>query len=235
MKNIFVRKPIEIGCEAENSKEYMVKNYFRVMDEMVKDEVTAWCAKQKVKTESEDFLIQLLKKENENFVEPYIIQVLEVSCNESGLYYKKGDKVARGYELGAWERMAKEFYPELNSRLAKLGQIFIFYAYRGVNKYWTITELCDDSHGIGNYWDSPKAAHGFETSGKRIAAGYSDGIGNTSKVCKYDDYLYAVCGGHAGKTGESWPIVGHIDFSKDLKKVYSYASAVLVCNCENLI
>jgi len=228
--NELIHHTVEKHDEIEYRKEYMLLNYFVQLTEKDKEVIKRWRIRQNPKTEEEDFYLYVLKQADEDFIKSFRIQNTEVSVNENGIYYRRGDKVGINHSLGEWKKMAEEFFPEANSKIATLKQQFLFYALRNTKYFWSIEDVCNNSSKFGNHWDSYRPTHSFESSGKRIAAGYYDGIGNTSKVCMYDDKVFAICGGYCTKNGEDWPLAGHIEFSRDLKKVYTYASVVLVCD-----
>ena len=228
-KNMFHSTAV-VYDEIEDKKEYMLLNYFKEMTEQDKDSIKRWRDRQKPINEAEEFFIYMLEKADEDFYQNFRIQNTEASVKDGQIYYRRGDKVAIDYSLGEWETMVKEFLPECNSRIATLGQEYLFYALRATQYFWSLDDLCYNSNKFGNFWDSPKAAHTFEVSGKREVAGYFDGVGNTSKICMYDEKLFAICGGYFDKEGKDWTIAGHIDFSNNPKQIYKYASAVVVCD-----
>jgi len=114
------------------------------------------------------------------------IATLEPSMDlYSQLYFKEDSKVEASLFLYEWAIKAEEFYPELNSRLATLHELFFWYAYRIAKGYWTLEYVCD----------SPRPGHEtINASGIEELGGFCDGIGNTYKVVK-NRGTYFVCGG----------------------------------------
>jgi len=229
LSSMFHHSPTIQRDNVENNKEYMLEKYFFRMTEVHKDKISGWNKLQEPKNDAQDFFLFELKKAIDDFNKSFRIQHMEASAKEGKLYYREGEKVAIGYKLFQWNTMAKQFLPEYNSRVTTMGHLFLFYALRCVEVFWTIEDLCDNSYRFGNFWDAHKSKHTFEVAGQRKAAGFCDGIGNTSKICMYNEKIYAVCGGHCGRNGED-AVAGYIDFSKDTNKLYNYASVVVECD-----
>lgn len=212
------------------SKEEMISKYFKTISNVEKEQICSWCKVQEAQTDNQKFYINILERAIKCGVADYCIATLEPSVENDMIYYQEGERVASGFTLEEWAKMAKEFCPERNSRLATLEELFFFYAYRNTQNLWSITDICDSSTEIGNYWDAPKAKNGFEVAGKRKTAGYFDGIGNTSKICCYDDLVFSIIGGHFDKSGADYPVAGYIKFCNRVKKVYRFSVGVVVCD-----
>ena len=212
------------------SKEEVLVKYFKAIGNTEKEQIGSWCKVQEAQTEKQEFYLNVLARTRKYGIADFCIATLEPSVKNGKIYYQKGEKVAKGFTLEEWDKMAKEFCPERNSRLATLEELFLFYAYRNAQDLWSISDVCDSSIGIGNFFDAPKAKNGFETSGHRETAGYFDGIGNTSKICRYDDLVFTVTGGHFDKSGADYPVAGYIKFCHKPKQIYRYSVGVVVCD-----
>ncbi|MBQ7669012.1 MAG: hypothetical protein IJS47_06770 [Clostridia bacterium] len=208
----------------------MLKYHFKEMGEEEKELAKNWSKRQEPKSSNQSFFMSVLADADDSFIKPYKIQTMESTLLRDGLAFVKNKKVAIGYSIAEFENWAEKFYPDKNSRLATLGELYIFYAYRGALNFWTLDDLCDYSSAFGNYNDAPHSVYGFELAGRRNVAGYCDGIGNTTKLCKFGNYIYAICGGYSIKSGADWPIAGHVDFTHDYTKTYNYANPVIACD-----
>ena len=75
----------------------------------------------------------------------YYIATIEPSMKAKKLYYEPGNEVARCLTAEQWETKAKNYAPNLGSRLALVDELILWYAYRIAKGYWTLSYVCKDS------------------------------------------------------------------------------------------
>jgi len=211
--------------------------YFDFMGHEQQRIAKEWYAKRKKKNIKEDklkwwrsTLFNILDEASEKTAEEYYIANIEPSIDENGrIYYKAGEKVARGLSSNNWRQKAREFAPECESDLSTLYQLVLWYAYRIARGYWTVEYVCDDSSSAGNYCNFPNATHNFEVSGAREVGGASDGVGNTYKIVTSVEPVFCYFGGSYDKYGDYFP-VANVDTINNPDSSIFFGSGVVVLN-----
>ena len=133
------------------------------------------------------------------------IATLEPCVEKGKIYYVEAKEVNTFFTARQWERMAEAYAPERGSRLANIHELFIWYALRIADGFWTLEYVCDDSSGAGNYIDSPDFLKRKGLSGEVACGGYKDGQGNTRKLVTVEDG-YAIVGGDFQEAGCKFPV-----------------------------
>lgn len=132
----------------------------------------------------------------------YEIAIIDPSMDENGkLFYHEeaaGCGAMNGFE---WERKAKEFAPEFNSRLANLYELFLWYAYCIAAGNKTIEDICDVTYEVTTYSE-------WISDGRPILP-----TGRTYKIVK-NNTTFAMCGGRffTSQTKFSMSDVGYVYF-----------------------
>ncbi len=175
--------------------------YFFKMTSEKRKKVKRWLNNEKKelshKTDREKKFLGTLEEGLKSVKYIYWISTIEPTMNKKTekIEFIKGAEVARKYTCEQWKKFAEEFMPERGSRLATLYELFIWYAWRIVKGYWTLSYIANDSSGEGNYANSPNPARDYETSAKRKVGGFRDGIGNTCKTVMHGGRYVLVGGG----------------------------------------
>lgn len=156
--------------------------------------VREWFTKQNPKTEREKKFLKILSKAMDTVKYDYEIATMEPTVFGGKIEYIEGRDVAVGYSANQWKQMAKEYLPEKGSRLATLYELFIWYAWRIVQGYWTLNFATNDSSYFADCTGVPNTTSTIERAGKRTFAGFRDGQGNTYKLVTYKDRLVGVGG-----------------------------------------
>ena len=110
-----------------------------------------------------------------------------------------GQMPAIGKSYNWWNKTAKAFCPERESRLGTKNEYVAFLGVlikRLVANSWTVGQawyaVCNDSKELGHYCNSEDAKHTFEATGSREVCGFCD-LANTFKILAEDE-----------KTGGFW-------------------------------
>ena len=162
----------------------------------------------------------------------YYIATIEPSMKARKLYYEPGNEVATGLTAEQWETKAKNYAPNLGSRLASIDELILWYAYRIAKGYWSLKYVSHDSSDQGNYrsYLNPSARALFRTtkdlSGVKKVGGFKDGIGNTYKVVKNDSGSFWKVGGYFNDVGWQYP-AAFVEFLTPTK-IKGGASGVVV-------
>lgn len=206
------KKPIGLG-------------YFFTMGRDEREVVAKWYSTVQAKTNRQKDFLDEVGKAIEKVDYNYKISNIEPSRDKDGyLYFEEGKIVTMQYPFETWAKMAEEFAPEYESRMASIYELVLWYAYRIANGYWTLLDVCDNSSSAGNYWDSPSASKNFELSGNREVGGFKDGIGNTCKIVM-DECGYIICGGSCYDSGEKYPVG---NFSKNITLSECYTGTAVI-------
>lgn len=155
----------------------------------------------------------------------YSVSSIEASVRNGRIFYSVGEKVAIGVYANQWTEMAAEYAPERGSRMATLYELFIWYALRIANGFWTLDYVANDSSSGGNYWNAPRSFKTIERSGVRKCGGYCDGQGNTYKLVTHGDG-FAYVGGEYYYKGSNFP-VANVDCKCDDRHHCSVGVVVL--------
>lgn len=160
---------------------------------------------QKAKTSREERLLDFISESVEEFNHEYMIATIEASVSNGKIYYKRNENVGIGFSDKEWDRMAKEYCPEMGSRLATMKELCIWYVLRIVNGDWSLDYLMTDSSSAGNYINSPNATGMLEKTGVVKAGNYYDGAGNSIKIVK-TEHGFAHVGGAYYHYGFDYPV-----------------------------
>lgn len=119
----------------------------------------------------------------------YEIATIEPAVINGRIFYEEGLNIEyQNISCNSWESMAKEYLPENGSRLAHLYELFLFYAWRITQGFWSLKYLTFSSQSIGVKFKFP------EKTGTIYSGGFKDGQGNSLKVVTYgkenEDYLW---------------------------------------------
>lgn len=137
------------------------------------------------------------------------IATREPCVKDGRIFYPEGEEINTYFTAKQWELMAIAFAPERGSRLANIHELFLWYALRIADGFWTLEYVADDSSGAGNYIDSPEALGKRARTGEVASGGYKDGQGNTRKLVTVEDG-YAIVGGECQESGKRFPVACEI-------------------------
>jgi len=157
------------------------------------------------------------------------ISIIECSIKEDKLVFERdADCTTFALSVNEWNVKAKEFAPEFNSRIAFEQELILFYAYRLAKGYWTLSYICTDSSGDGNYENAPRYSGKGDLSCAKKVGGFNDGVGNTRKIVMHTHAYAHVFGGTYRNLGWLKPVAqSELVESNDLKLRESVP--VIVC------
>lgn len=181
---------IFMGLGKRNIEEQL--QYFFTMGKNERRRVIEWYLRQKCPTGKQRKFIECVGNALKKIDYDYRIPILEPSVDKSRkIYYEAGQKVALGLSCKGWEKKAKRFAPEYNSRLATVDEVYLWYAYRIAMGYCSLAQMCDtvDDAKI----QDPEILR-IKESGYKTFAKAKDGINNTKKIVK-DEYGFRLIGG----------------------------------------
>ena len=174
------------------------------------------------KTKREQKFKEQVEKAIKSGLKDFYRPKYDPSCSEDGtsICYAPGKKPAVGKSYNWWEKVAKEFCPERNSRLGTKYEYIAFVAVlikKLVASGWSVTyawnSVCNDSKELGHYWNSKNAKCAFETTGSREICGFYD-LANTGKILAEDEEIigFWIAGAHYHCFSESYPLasLGHV-------------------------
>lgn len=192
-----------------------------------REKVKKWRAKQRGKTKREKNFLARVKKAVKAVNYDYWIANLEPSVINGKIYYAKGNDVGVGFSCDRWKKMSEEYSLENGSRLSNLYELFIWYALRIVNGFWTLSYVANDSSVAANYGNLPRATYSMEKTGTRKCGGFCDGQGNSYKIVTHKDGYRLIGGNYNDVGGFNYPVadVGYCNFPGITR---DYGSGVLV-------
>lgn len=132
----------------------------------------------------------------------------------TGICYVPGKWPAVDMSYNWWNKTAKAFCPERNSRLGTKKEYIAFLGMlikRMVANGWTVGDawyaVCNDSKELGHYWNSEDAKHTLEATGSREVCGFCD-LANTFKILDEDEEAggFWLAGGVCYCRGISYPL-----------------------------
>ena len=116
-----------------------------------------------------------------------------VNSKYHDICYSAGNKPAVGKSYNWWNKKAKAFCPERNSRLGTKIEYIVFLGVlikRLVDEGWKVADawnaVCNDSKDLGHYCNSENSKHEFEDTGSREICGFFD-LANTYKILAKDE------------------------------------------------
>ena len=181
------------------------KAYFTKISEEERNNVKNWLENHQESTDKEKGFLEIVREAVRRIDYDYSIATIEPSIKDGKIYYEEGEEVAIGFSVKQWRAMAKEYSEERGSRLANLYELFLWYALRIANGFWTLNYVANNSASKGNYWNATKASRRLEVSGAKECGGYNDGQGNAYKIVDFED-SYAVVGGAYDVDGYYYPV-----------------------------
>jgi hypothetical protein len=134
--------------------------------------------------------------------------------DDEGIFFKSQSWPAVGKSYRWWEKAAKEYAPERNSRLgtdleyaAFLGVFIKKLASKCKSIEWAWNVVCNDSRELGHYWNSDASGRHYEPTGSRGSCGFYD-LANTTKIlaCEADTDKFCLAGGNFLNDGWDDPI-----------------------------
>lgn len=168
-------------------------------------------------------LEQIIKSGMPDFRRP----IIDPSEDEYGVCFSPKNMPAVGHCANFWDRVAKIFMPEKNSRLGTQKQYDAFLGvlikqlveeegYR-VRVAWKL--VCDNSAKLGHYANSVYAKEYFEPTGSRKVATWYD-LANTSKIVKIDgDQGFCLVSGDCCAYGDTYPLADVFEISDPNKGI----------------
>lgn len=200
--------------------------FFTTITEGDRKKVKMWLAKQKNVSGQAKIFVDVVQEAIREIDYDYSIAILEPSVKNETVYYGRDEEVAVQYSIEMWNKMAKAYAPERGSRIAKIQELFLWYALRIANEKWTLEYVALDSSSAGNYWDVEDASHDLEKTSARIVGGYEDGQGNTCKIVSAGN-CYAIVGGCCCYEGSQYP-VAYFRYEHNVQKFYYRGVGVIV-------
>lgn len=177
------------------------------------DEFLKYQPKTKKEKEFKEQVEKAIKSGLKDFYRPKC----DPSLSEEGsICYVPGKKPVVGKSYNWWEKVAKEFCPERNSRLGTKYDYIAFVAVlikeliaSGKSIEWAWNAVYNDSKELGHYWNSKDAKHNFETTGSREICGFYD-LANTGKILEEDEngIGFWIAGAHYHCFSDCYPLAG---------------------------
>lgn len=117
------------------------------------------------------------------------VSCMDPSEEDGKIVFKAGNNPAVGHSPVWWKEAWEKFMPSKNSRS---GSELHWAAFLGKHMKYLVEEknfsvddawraVCDDSCGLGHYWNSKDAKHDFEATGSRQVGLFCD-LANTYKI-----------------------------------------------------
>ena len=148
----------------------------------------------------------------------YLISSIDPSINENGeIYFEEGESVATNLSDATWEKLAKEFAPELNSDIASLHELFLWYAYNIATGKYHLEFICDRTRQIAGPSHMLHLASVVQNSGERI--------GNTCKLVRHNGEL-VVCGDSC-YYGIVFNAIGKVSYGIEKSRLNKYTSTAI--------
>ena len=182
-------------------------NHFFFMGSAERSSIISWINsisfQQVVDSNKLDFLWKVLHALEEIDYD-YSIATLE-PYDEYDICYEEGQKISETkFSPYEWRDMAKNFAPELESDLATIDELYLWYAYRIAEGLWSIEEITNPEY-FKREENRDVLPFKKEVSGAREYGGFYDGIGNTMKVVRGKNNF--LCVGPTYKDNTKIPIV----------------------------
>ena len=140
-----------------------------------RERVKKWLATKRSKTDRDKTFLTRVRKAVKAVNYDYWIANMEPSVVKGKICYAKGKNVGVGFSCNQYKQMAEDYAPDRGSRLAKLHELFIWYALRIVDGFWTFDYVANNSSSAGNYRNAPVATNFMEKTGVRECGGFCDG------------------------------------------------------------
>lgn len=211
----------ELPQNIGSKDQYFVKVYSHEIEELKE-----WLKIQKCKGKKAKTFIKRVRAYCKMVKGDYLIATLEPCVINDNIYYIEGENVGVGYTTKQWENMAKNYWPERQSRLSTTGELLIWYAIRIMKGLWTIEEAVKDSTNIGNYLEAENASKTLDRVGAKMCGGYYDGQGNTCKIV-LDYKQFSTIGGRYCDYGDEYPIT-EIDEECNPQICQNYGTGIVV-------
>jgi len=204
------------------------EQHFTKISEQDREKVRKWLETEKDSknhTKREKEFLEILREAIPVIDYEYWVANIEPHVRNGKIFYSAGERIVIGVYGNQWIEMATDYAPERGSRIANLYELFIWYALRIVNGFWTLDYVANDSSTAGNYWNAPRAFKTLERTGVRKCGGYCDGQGNTYKIVTHEDGI-AYVGGDYYYKGSNFP-VANVDCKVDERHRCSVGVVVL--------
>ena len=188
----------------------------------LKDEFMKYEPKTEREEKFKKELTEAIKKGVKDFWRPKY----DPSFNEEGtrICFVAGKKPAVGKSYNWWNKVAKAFCPERNSRLGTKSEYVAFLGVlikRLVANGWSVeyawNAVCNNSKELGHYWNSEDAKHTFEATGSREMCGFFD-LANTFKILAENE-----------KAGGFWLTSGNYDVGSNFYPLAGF----YYCDCRD--
>ena len=160
--------------------------YFVKIGKVQRRKVMDYYFSQKTKTIKQLRFLEEVKKALDLINYDYLIPIIEPSQVDNKYCYYPGKPVCVGYSVIESEKKAKEYAPQFDSGIAKLEELYLWYAYRLAMGYWSISTLCDEINSVFSKKKTDEPLQ-LKLSGEQKYAGARDGIENTMKIVKYGE------------------------------------------------
>lgn len=181
------------------------ETFFTKISKEDRRKVKKWWRNQKATTEAGKNFLKIIKNAIREINSDYWIATIEPSIKDGKIHYIPEENVGLASSAFEWKRLAKGYNLQRCSRLGTLYELYLWYALRIVNGFWTFDEVTKDSSNVGNYCDSPNYSNCMDKSGAKIFGGYADGQGNTYKLVN-DEGKFVIVGGAYINSGKATPI-----------------------------
>lgn len=199
--------------EIKGTQEYIEK-YFPIVKAStlsLKDDFL----KHRPQTYNQKKFKQMLTAAIKSGLSDFRAQRMDASFDEEGnICFHAGMKPAVEKSANWWNKTAKEFLPEKESRLGttkeRIAFLGLLIKYLIEERGYTVSNaweaVCDQSKDLGNYWDSKDAKYGIEDTGSRQVGDWYD-LANTYKIIVDDEAGgFSLVGGRCVDNGNNCPL-----------------------------
>ena len=130
----------------EHSIDEVKNRYFNFIGKIERKLVKKWCKIEMAKTDEQLDFLKIVQASLDEVKYDYWLPNIEPSIDKYGrIYYKEGDEVATDISCSEWKKKAEQFAPSCGSELANLYELYLWYALRIVNGFWTLEYVCNTS------------------------------------------------------------------------------------------
>lgn len=156
-----------------------------------RDEFMQWTPQTQEQSDTKNLIFKAIRSNTKNFYIPHCSP--SYTDDKKGICFVSDKTPAIGRSYNWWEKVAKEYQPDRNSRLgtrleyaAFLGVLIKRLVEEGKSVKWAWYAVCNNSKELGHYWNSENTLHKFESTGSRCICGFHD-LSNLYKILADDN------------------------------------------------
>lgn len=177
---------------------------------------------------------QIIKAIYNNKKKGFYVPLYEPTSLNGKLQFVSGLLPNVSSNVNHWQKLATDFCPTYNSRLANIDEYYLLLARLLKDKKLVFSErdclqqIADDSSMVGNYWNTFQSSRKIEPTGHRHMGLEIWGfVGNTFKVLLNPDGFY-YAGGCYLNCGDEYPLASVKPISEIPEGMKEYAVGLVV-------